>query len=85
MFGTAAAARERPATTETAVVTAALRTIGSALQGFVRWLDAAHTRSRSMRALSRLDDYALKDIGLHRSQIDSIDSNPRYVARYTHI
>jgi len=44
--------------------------------GLVRWAIHAATRTmrrqRTQRALSRLSDHMLKDIGLRRSEIDSI-------------
>ncbi len=43
---------------------------------------AAYIQARTQRILSRLDDAALKDIGLVRSQIDGIEIDPRYT-RFT--
>ena len=45
-------------------------------------LASAYMRARTQRILSRLDDAALKDIGLVRSQIDGIEIDPRYT-RFT--
>jgi uncharacterized protein YjiS (DUF1127 family) len=65
------------------VATVALRRFGSVIRQLLRLADAALARSRTMRALGALDDQALKDIGLRRSQIEFAHHDPRYSARYT--
>jgi uncharacterized protein YjiS (DUF1127 family) len=56
-------------------------TIGTLFLGLARRMTAAHARRRTERALSELDDAALKDIGLERSQIRALEHDPRYRMR----
>ncbi len=73
-----AVADERPASpTATLFANAA-----DAFFGFARWVIAVRDRGRTMRVLSRLDDAALKDIGLTRGQIDAVERDPRYTPRF---
>jgi uncharacterized protein YjiS (DUF1127 family) len=50
--------------------------------GFARWVIAVRARAHTARILSRLDDAALKDIGLTRGQIDAVERDPRYTPRF---
>ena len=47
----------------------ALRTIASALPGFLAWIDHRFTRASQYAALEELDDHLLKDIGLTRKDV----------------
>lgn len=64
------------------VIAAFLGRAEDAVFGLVRWMIAAHTRARTRRSLSTLDDAALKDIGLTRGQIDAFEGDPRYTPRF---
>ena len=55
--------------------------LSSLFLGLVRAMTAAQARRRTQRALSELDDAALKDIGLERSQIRALEHDPRYRVR----
>lgn len=55
-----------------------LRGLGAAFYGFVRAVRMSRARSRTLRVLEGLDDAALKDIGLDRSQIPGVEHDPRY-------
>jgi uncharacterized protein YjiS (DUF1127 family) len=72
------AVAERRRTPPTAVFLKRLRPI---LLSFARWAAAARDRNRTHRILGRLDDFALKDIGLVRTQIDGVEHDPRYTLR----
>jgi uncharacterized protein YjiS (DUF1127 family) len=63
-------------------MTAVLRGAGLAMAGFARRALAAYASARTRRILSGLDDYALKDIGLHRGQIDAVERDPRYTPNF---
>ena len=80
-----AAATDDPRLAGTPVAAVALRRLGSVILQLVRLADAALARSRTMRALGALDDQALKDIGLRRSQIEFAHHDPRYSARYSRV
>ena len=53
-----------------------------AVHGLASWATAVRNRHRTRRILGRLDDAALKDVGLGRSQIDGVESDPRYLPRF---
>jgi uncharacterized protein YjiS (DUF1127 family) len=78
MTGTSAAAEYRPASAATAF----LRRVGLFTFGIAKRAVAARARAQTLRILSGLDDYELKDIGLHRGQIDAIEGDPRYTPRF---
>ena len=82
MTSPAAVATHRPAHSQ-AHENAAISGIGSAIAGIVRRIATAYARARTMQALNGLDDNALKDIGLTRSQIGSFEHDPRYRPHYT--
>jgi uncharacterized protein YjiS (DUF1127 family) len=82
MTSIAAVATNRPGHTQATDTTDALGTFGSLIVGMVRRIGAAHGRARTLRILKSLDDRALRDIGLTRSQIDSVEQDPRYRPRY---
>ncbi len=67
-----------PAAAITGAAAAFIRAVRFALLGFARRMMAANARVRTRRSLGGLSDHALKDIGLHRSQIDAIELHPRY-------
>ena len=82
MTSTAAVATDRPAYPQTTETTTALGAVGAAILGIAGRVAAARARARTLRTLRSLDDYALKDIGLTRSQIASVEHDPRYEPRY---
>lgn len=51
------------------------------LAGAFSALGARWRRRRTMLTLAELDDHALRDIGLTRSQIGDLDVDPRYAPR----
>lgn len=71
----ALALAERRRESAGAAILQGVRTVASA---FARWAAASYGRARTQRILARLDDAALKDIGLVRSEIDGIDRDARY-------
>jgi uncharacterized protein YjiS (DUF1127 family) len=63
-------------------ITGLLRAAGGAMYDFGAHIVAARFRARTKRILSGLDDAALKDIGLTRGQIDAVERDPRFVAKF---
>lgn len=59
--------------------------IRTLLLGAIRRVAAARARARTRKVLRSLDDYALKDIGLVRDQIDCVEHDPRYGTRFVRI
>lgn len=73
-----AVAEDRPAPLAAGI----LRGMGTAALNVTGRVIAARRRGRTMRILSGLDDAALKDIGISRSQIDAIERDTRYTPKY---
>ncbi len=48
------------------------RTVTAPVRGLVEALRRAYRKGKTHRALNRLSDHMLKDIGIHRSEIGSI-------------
>jgi uncharacterized protein YjiS (DUF1127 family) len=81
MTSTAAVATRRPACPQASETKAVLKSAGSAVAAIVRRMAEARARARTMRILRSLDDHALRDIGLARSRIDTIEQDFRYAPR----
>jgi len=62
--------------------TRAARAVGAAILGIASRMIAAQRRAQTLRVLGNLDDAALKDIGLTRGQIDAVERDPRYIAKF---
>lgn len=75
-------AEDRPPHLAAAIATGIFRAAGGVAMDFTRWALAARARARTRHILSGLDDSALKDIGLHRGQIDAVERDPRYEPRF---
>lgn len=67
-----------PLLKKTSTRKAAVTGVRSEVRQFMHRLSALHMRRRASRALRALSDSELKDIGLHRSEVDSrlIDMAP---------
>jgi uncharacterized protein YjiS (DUF1127 family) len=81
MTSTAAVATQRPAHPQASEAEAILKSAGSAVAGIVRRMTEARARARTRRILRSLDDHALRDIGLARSHIETIEQDFRYSPR----
>jgi uncharacterized protein YjiS (DUF1127 family) len=82
MISQAAVATQHPAQSQSSENTA-VSGIGPAIAGLFRRMAIARARARTIRALSALDDHALRDIGLTRSAIRAFEDDPRFDPRYT--
>jgi len=69
-------------TRDTREIPLGLVMVGEIILHFAGRIAAARARFRTTRALMTLDDHALRDIGLTRSQIDSVEHDPRYGFRH---
>ena len=82
MTSTAAMATQRPTRPQASEAEAVLKSAGSAISAIVRRMAEARARARTRRILQSLDDTALKDIGIVRSRIDTIELGPEQAAVY---
>jgi uncharacterized protein YjiS (DUF1127 family) len=82
MTSQAAVATQRPVQSQSSENTVVFG-IGGVVAGFVRRMAIARSRARTVRALNALDDHALRDIGLTRSEILAFEHDPRFDPYYT--
>jgi uncharacterized protein YjiS (DUF1127 family) len=78
MIGSSAVAEPR----HTSAFAGAIRAAGATMLDVAGRIAAAHSRARTLRILSGLDDDALKDIGINRGSIDAVERDPRYRHRF---
>jgi uncharacterized protein YjiS (DUF1127 family) len=77
-MSTSFAVAHRPAST-TAAVTGQ---VASSIAAIFARMAAMYMRRRTMRALLAMNDRELRDIGLSRGEIGTIEQHPRYSPRF---